>query len=65
MLFVGVGIASATDFTITGSYYARGTYNKNWDGLLPNQDSYANYDHELSFDTKWQIDDTTQVFARF
>ena len=95
MLFIGVGIASATDFTLTGSYYVRGSYfdnvqayltdaridelNSNTDetGKLDTTDdvssrsngigvqSFTNYDHELSVDANWKIDDTTKVFARF
>lgn len=65
MLFLGAGIASATDFTLTGSYYARGTYIENWDGTGTDQNDYGQYDHELSLDANWQIDDTTKVFARF
>ena len=76
MLFIGVGIASATDFTLTGSYYVRGSYFDNvqayttggttttkTDGI--GVQSFTNYDHELSVDANWKIDDTTKVFARF
>ncbi|NOX35259.1 MAG: hypothetical protein GXP56_16270 [Deltaproteobacteria bacterium] len=76
MLFLGAGIACATDFTLTGSYYVRGSYFDNvqayttggttttkTDGI--NVASFTNYDHELSVDANWKIDDTTKVFARF
>ena len=61
------GLAGATDFTITGSYYSRGTYVDNWDGTAFDNagDSYGVFDQELSLDTKWTIDDTTGVVARF
>ncbi len=61
------GLAGATDFSITGSYFSRGTYSDNWDGTAFDNagDSYGIFDQELSLDTKWQIDDTTGVVARF
>ncbi len=30
-----------------------------------NAEAYGNFDHELSVDATWQIDDSTKVFARF
>ncbi|MCD4718998.1 MAG: hypothetical protein K8S13_03950 [Desulfobacula sp.] len=65
MLFLGAGIASATDFSLTGSYYARGSYYDNMSGQGTDVETFGAYDHELSVDAKWQIDDTTKVFARF
>lgn len=65
MLFLGAGIASATDFSLSGSYYVRGSYFDNTGGTGIDVDGYGNYDHELSVDSVWQIDDTTKVFARF
>ncbi len=65
MMFIGVGIASATDFTITGDYYARGQYNDNKEGTATNGDSYGVYDHEMVLNTTWQISPYTKVFARF
>nr|NJM02460.1 hypothetical protein [Desulfobacula sp.] len=67
VLFLGAGIATASDLSMTGSYYVRGQY---YDGVTydmnPLHDkSYAYYDHELSVDTKWKMDDTTFVTARF
>jgi len=65
-LFIGVGVASATDFSLTGSYYARGEYYDNVQAQpIVNSESFAEYDHELSVDATWAIDDTTKVFARF
>jgi hypothetical protein len=64
MLFLGVGIASATDFSVTGSYFVRGTYYNNLEDLT-NGKAYGNYDHELSIDPTWKIDDTTMVITRF
>lgn len=63
MVFLATGLASATDFSLTGSYYARGTYADNWDGVS-NAGDQRKYDHELSVDATWQIDDNTKVFAR-
>ncbi len=66
MFFLTVGIASATDFSLSGSYYARGTYNNNVTGVpIQDPNSFMVYDHELSVDATWQIDDATKVFARF
>ncbi len=108
-LFLTTGIAAATDFTLSGSYYARGQYydnvgglgvgagaatneqvfsataptdtatvtytpiaagwyNKNTAATAADRDgaeSYGVWDHELSVDATWQIDDSTKVFARF
>ncbi len=65
MLFLGAGIASATDFSLTGSYFVRGTYAENKDGRDTDTDGFGDYDHELSLDANWKIDDTSRVFARF
>jgi hypothetical protein len=68
VLFLGAGIATASDLSMTGKYYVRGTYEDNvtYDATNPQNDkSYGYYDHELSVDTKWKIDDTTFVTARF
>ncbi|OGQ90481.1 MAG: hypothetical protein A2464_13050 [Deltaproteobacteria bacterium RIFOXYC2_FULL_48_10] len=68
VLFLGAGIAGASDLTMTGSYFVRGTYEDNltYDATAPQNDRhYGYYDHELSLDTKWKMDDTTFVFARF
>lgn len=65
MLFLGAGIASATDFSLTGSYFVRGTYADNKDGTRQDTNSFGDYDHELSLDANWKIDDDTLVFARF
>ncbi len=64
-LFLTTGIAAATDFTLSGSYYARGQYHDNVGGLLDDAEAFGVYDHELSVDATWQIDDSTKVFARF
>jgi len=115
MLLLGAGIASASDFTLTGSYYVRGSWFDNVQSYQPMDDyysgvwgpngsvteayealvdagfhhdraasvasdsaadysaikqggiggdSYGNYDHELSVDATWQIDDATKVFLR-
>nr|NJM01247.1 hypothetical protein [Desulfobacula sp.] len=68
VLFLGAGIATASDLSMTGSYYVRGTYEDNvtYDENSPNEDRhYGYYDHELSVDAKWKMDDTTFVTARF
>jgi hypothetical protein len=65
MVFLGTGIASATDFSLSGSYYVRGSYKDNLGGTGTDVESYTDFDHELSVDATWQIDDTTKVFARF
>jgi len=68
VLFLGAGIAGASDLSMTGSYYVRGQYydNVEYNAAFPTQDkSYGYYDHELSVDTKWKMDDTTYVTARF
>ncbi len=68
VLFLGAGMATASDLTMTGSYYVRGTYEDQlqYNSAAPlNDRSYAYYDHELSVDTKWKMDDTTFVTARF
>ncbi len=92
-IFLTTGIAAATDFTLSGSYYARGQWHDNVTGEgeygqayaeyaddkatmlteLANvnanggkkAEAYGNFDHELSIDATWQIDDATKVFARF
>jgi len=59
MLFVTVGVATATDFSLTGGYYVRGTHvSTDNDDVF---DGYGTYDHELSLTWLWQIADTTQV----
>jgi hypothetical protein len=65
MLFLTAGIAVASEFTIGGSYYVRGTYSDNVQAV-PGTDvaEIYNYDHELSLNLNWQIDDATKVFAR-
>jgi hypothetical protein len=68
MLFLGAGIAGASDLTMTGSYFVRGTYEDNlaYDAANPQNDrNYGYYDHELDLITTWKIDDTTFVRARF
>lgn len=65
MLFLGVGIASATDVSVSGSYYVRGTHKENIGGTLTDQEGFGDYDHELSVDVNWKIDDMSSVFARF
>jgi hypothetical protein len=65
LIFVGAGTLVAADLKMTGSYYARGSYFDNVGGTLTNAEETTNYDHELSVDTTWKIDDTTAVFARF
>jgi hypothetical protein len=68
MLFLGAGIAGASDLSMTGSYFVRGQYydNVEYNAAFPNNDrSYGYYDHELSVDTRWKMDDTTFVTARF
>ncbi len=64
-LLLTAGIAAATDFTLSGSYYSRGQYYDNVTGLYDDSEAYGNFDHELSIDATWQIDDSTKVFARF
>lgn len=65
LIFVGAGTLVAADLKMTGSYYARGSYFDNISGQLTNAEKTADYDHELSVDTTWKIDDSTAVFARF
>lgn len=65
LVFVGAGTLVAADLKMTGSYYARGSYFDNISGQLTNAEETTNYDHELSVDTTWKIDDNTAVFARF
>jgi hypothetical protein len=68
VLFLTTGIAAATDFTMSGSYYARGQFYDNAGGTATptaQAEAYGNYDQELSVDTTWNIDDSTLVFARF
>jgi hypothetical protein len=65
MLFLGVGIASATDVEITGSYFAQGNYNDNVQSVPgSNVADFQYYEHELSVDTTFKMDDTTSVFTR-
>lgn len=65
MLFIGVGIASATDIQVKGSYYVRGSYFDNvQDTPTATAESFGNYDHELSVDVTFKIDDTSYVFTR-
>jgi hypothetical protein len=63
-VFLLTGIAAATDFSLTGSYYVRGTHKDNLDGTGVDVESYGDYDMELSLNWTWQIDDTTKVFMR-
>jgi hypothetical protein len=65
MLLLGSGIASATDVEVTGSYYARGSYYDNVQATPGNNlADFQEYDHELSVDVTFKIDDTTKVFTR-
>jgi hypothetical protein len=65
LLFLSTGLAMASDFSISGSYFVRGTYLTNSNGIQANASSYGEYDHELSIDTTWKMSDSTKVFARF
>ncbi|MCM2284929.1 MAG: hypothetical protein NDI81_09125 [Desulfobacula sp.] len=70
VLFLGAGIATASDLSMTGKYTVRGQYFDNGGKVTaPPADaddrSYAAYDQELTADSKWKMDDTTFVFARF
>ncbi len=65
MLFLGFGIASATDIEVTGSYFAQGSYYDNvQDYPTINVADFQEYEHELSVDVTFKIDDTTSVFTR-
>lgn len=64
-IFLFTGIAAATDFSMSGSYYARGTWRDNLAVGNADPEAYGNLDQELSVDATWQIDDTSKVFARF
>jgi hypothetical protein len=65
LLFLSTGLAIASDFSISGSYFVRGTYTTNENGAQEDASSFGYYDHELSVDTTWKMSDRTKVFARF
>jgi hypothetical protein len=61
LFFVTVGVAMATDFSMTGNYYVRGQIHSNPTGLTDNTTAYGIYDHDFDLTTVWQIADTTKV----
>ncbi|MDM8538137.1 hypothetical protein QUF70_15400, partial [Desulfobacterales bacterium HSG17] len=68
VLFLTTGIAAATDFSMSGSYYVRGQFYDNAGGTgtpAAPAEAYGNYDHQMLIDTTWKMDDATMVFARF
>jgi len=70
VLFLGAGIATASDLSMTGKYTVRGQYFDNGGKVsspaaAADDRTFAQYDHELTLDSQWKMDDTTYVFARF
>jgi hypothetical protein len=70
VLFLGAGIATASDLSMTGKYTVRGQYFDNGGKVssppaAADDRTFALYDHELTLDSQWKMDDTTYVFARF
>ena len=72
LLFLSVtGIAAAYDVQMSGSYFVRGTYQKNAeegdvnDGLQSIDESGTMYyDHELDLKLNWKIDDNTIIYSQ-
>ena len=70
LLFLSVtGIAAATDVQMSGSYYVRGTYQKNAedDNAMTASDESGTmfYDHEFDLNLNWKVDDNTIIFSQF
>jgi hypothetical protein len=80
LLFLSVsGIAAATDVTMSGDYFVRGTYQKNGTGdnamtagikngttvVTAKESGTMWYDHELNLKLNWEIDDSTIVYSQF
>ncbi len=65
LLFLGVGVASATDVEVSGSYYAEGTYYDNVQNPpQQNVSGFSDYEHELDVHVTFNIDDTTRVITQ-
>lgn len=67
MLFVGVGIASASStLKMSGDYYVKGTYYDNRAGtaIADPVASYGQYDHEMTLDMVFAMTPYTKVAAK-
>lgn len=65
LLFMGASFANATDIIVSGSYEVQGNYFDNVQSEpTATAESFGSYEHELSVDVTFKIDDTSYVFTR-
>lgn len=61
MLLVSVGIAGASDFSITGDFYVAGTYYENETGTATTGKDWQEYDMEMHLNAEWKMSPLTKV----